>query len=152
MDGAPNNMTMIQEFSLLLQQKGISYDPLDSYLHCFAHIVNLCSHRVMDKFCEIHNDANTYDDDYNEDTPALNPLTKCRKTVQVIRASGQRRDDFADIIKEGNARGYFKDSQGVTVTLPVKQLLHDVCTRWDSVLWMINRSRILRAVSFHVVP
>ena len=126
MDNASNNQTMIENFSHLLLAKGIFYDPTDNYVHCFGHVINLSSMRVVNKFCEIHSAPDTYDDDYDEDTLPHNPLMKCRKTVQVVRASGQRCDYFPDIIKDGNTRGHFKDSQGAT--LPVVQLLHDVRT------------------------
>ncbi|KII82783.1 hypothetical protein PLICRDRAFT_58629 [Plicaturopsis crispa FD-325 SS-3] len=62
---------------------------------------------------------------------ANNPIASCRSLVAQCRASGQRREDFASCIKEGNESGAFK--------LSVWQLLRDVDTRWSSTFFMMNR-------------
>jgi hypothetical protein len=147
MDNASNNGTLIQEFADLMATDGIEYNADDSWIRCFSHIVNVCAGRVTTKFIELHTDEE-HDNDYDDDDRPKNPITKCRKTVQVIRASGQRRDDFADIIIDGNKRGDFTDEKKSTIQLPEWELLHDVKTRWDSLLYMLRRSRILRQVSF----
>jgi hypothetical protein len=88
MDSALNNGTLMTEFALLMYADGINYDANDSWLHCFSHVINVCTNRVTNRFIELHTDDG-YDDDYDEDDRPRNPITKCRKAVQVIRSSGQ---------------------------------------------------------------
>lgn len=77
--------------------------------------------------------ATTYEDACNVD-----PITRCRKISRTIRSTGQRRDEFDELIMKGNIKGWFK-VDGETVQVPPLQLLLDVRMRWDSTFIMIKR-------------
>ena len=49
----------------------------------------------------------------------------------------------------GNGAGWFKDSTGESIILPVKQLLRDVATRWDSTFQMLKNFIDMRPVSVY---
>jgi hypothetical protein len=89
--------------------------------------------------------ATTYQDACNRD-----PITLCRKIARIVRSSGQRREEFDELIMKGNKRGWFK-VDGETVQVPVLQLLLDVRTRWDSVFTMIKRFIELQPVRLIMV-
>ena len=98
--------------------------------------------------CIPHNDP---DRQTFEEACRRDPIALGRDIVRALRASGQRRELFDDIVKDGNEKGHFRVGENPSpVTLPQLQLLHDVRTRWDSVFFMIKRLRIMRPVSFHV--
>jgi hypothetical protein len=79
------------------------------------------------------------------------PLNKIRAIVRGIRASGQRQEQFTNVILGGNQYGWWKDGQGNVVTIKPMQLLRDVKTRWDSTYQMLVRFREFRQVScFHL--
>jgi hypothetical protein len=60
----------------------------------------------------------------------------------MLRSSGQRRDSFEQLIRDGNNNGWFGE------TVEQLQLLRDVKTRWDSVYFMLRRLRELRLVRY----
>ena len=62
-----------------------------------------------------------------------------RKLVTACRASGQRREDFALTIREGNEARSWTDSEGNPLSLPILQLLRDCETRWSSTFLMLDR-------------
>lgn len=71
--------------------------------------------------------------------PAIAPLStdvvsRARKLVNACRASGQRREDFANTILEGNSSGAFGED-----TLPARVLLRDMDVRWSCTYLMIDR-------------
>lgn len=47
----------------------------------------------------------------------------------------------------GNENGWFKNQAGETKILPIKQLLRDVRTRWDSTFYMLRDFIDMRLVS-----
>jgi hypothetical protein len=81
-----------------------------------------------------------------EDALKNDPISLCRNVIRAIWASGQRRDDFDDMIENGNAKGWFV-IDGDVVEVPHLQLLRDVKTRWDSIFLMIKRFIELQPVS-----
>jgi hypothetical protein len=87
-------------------------------------------------------------DDSDEDVVVPgDPLNKIRALVRGIRASGQRQEQFANVILGGNQFGWWKDIQGNAVSIERRQLLRDVKTRWDSTYQMLVRVREFRQVS-----
>jgi hypothetical protein len=110
--------------------------------------------------------APEYDDDDSEDlTDAGNPdegrsvtqsfksacaenpiISRLRKIVMAIRASGQRRDAFTAWIENGNRNRLFV-LQNESFVIEPMQLLRDVRTRWDSTYRMIRRCIEMRLVS-----
>ena len=89
--------------------------------------------------------ATTYDNACKVD-----PINRCRKISRTVRSTGQRRDDFDELIMKGNLKGWFK-VDGETVQVPHLQLLLDVRMRWDSTFIMIKRFIELQPVRLIVV-
>jgi len=127
---------------------------------CFPHVVNICCQHIIKEFTNIEladieeirlttlpNLTNTPS---YEDAVKRDPVACGRNVVRILQSSGQRRDAFNDIIKDGNTKGWFRvgDPPQVIQLRPL-QLLHDVKTRWDSVYFMIRRLRELRPVSYY---
>jgi hypothetical protein len=160
LDNAEVNVTFMKAFEELMQARDIRFDYEDNRIMCFPHITNICTTHVVESFTNptladdqaefdaasppLVPDEQTYDEACGRD-----PIALCRSTVRAIRASGKRRDHLRQIIREGNAKGWFKSSEdpNVTIQIPELELLHDVRTRWDSIFSMIHRFRVLRLVS-----
>jgi len=161
LDNAANNRTFMTELAALLYSRDINFDAQDRHIMCFPHIINICSQHVISKFTNIElanateatpvtlapNNATcqSFDNAVSRD-----PIALGRNTVRVLRSSGQRRDTFDDIIKDGNDKGWFGKTGNppVNVQLHPLQLLRDVKTRWDSVYFMIKCLHEMRPVSY----
>lgn len=121
---------------------------------CFSHIVNLSSGHVIEGLTRVLEDFKDWEppphthhtNQSYADTVTRDPIALGRAVVQVIQASGTRREAFDDVIERGNEKKWFKDGE-MTIKVKPLQLLRDVCTRWDSVYYMINRLRELWPVS-----
>jgi hypothetical protein len=165
MDNADNNDKMVEVLQVLLAEREVNFDHRDRHIQCLPHILNICSGHVLDALTdhsvidlagsqfsgvlEDLSDRQTYKEALESD-----PVSLGRNIINVLRASGQRRDQFEDYIQEGNREGYWdaKDENGVPidtgkkVEIRVLQLLHDVKTQWDSVYYAIRRLRYLQQV------
>jgi hypothetical protein len=82
-----------------------------------------------------------------EEAVKRDPIALGRVVVRSIRASGQRREHFLAVVREGNNRKHFILGTHVEIIVPELQLLRDVKTRWDSIFFMIRRLRVMRPVS-----
>jgi hypothetical protein len=121
LDNASNNASFMNSLAALLNAVGVQFDGKKNYIRCFAHIINLCSQAVIrqmerDNDDDIHSDTDTdpgTETGTDDDVTAANvrstrttwkagPIRRARKTVAFVRKSGQRRDQFLDIIKQGN--------------------------------------------------
>jgi len=131
---------------------------------CFPHVINICVDHVTDKFtnktladdsAEFNADFPPGDPDQQTFTEACNrnPIALCRSTVVGIRASGKRRDHLAEIIHDGNAKGWFRNLERLAEVIQVKsqELIRDVKTRWDALYKMIRRFREMRQVRFELL-
>jgi len=152
LDNASNNGTMMEELKTMLTECDIVFDAEDRKIMCFAHVVDLCSGRVIraaSDGVEPKNDSSLSDGD----TAASNPIALARAVVRVIRGSGSRRDAFDEVIIRGNAKGWFKQGK-LSRIIQVKplQLLRDVRTRWDSVHHMLKRLCEMRPVWLYTSP
>ena len=80
-------------------------------------------------------------------------ITLCQSTVRAVRASVQQRDHLAEVIEDGNKKGWFKSVRELNVTIQVKQaqLVWDMKVRWDSLYFMINQFRKLRPVCLNSI-
>lgn len=144
LDNASNNRTMMQALELELARRNIPFNAADRQVMCFGHVVNLSSGRVIEYIR-----TNNAEDD---DDGMSNPIEHARSVVSTIRASGMRRDAFKSAIEQGNENGWFTQGQPPeVVTVQKLELLRDVQTRWDSVYLMLQRLRVLRPVSLHVL-
>ena len=159
LDNAANNGTFMVELGILLRARDIDFDHEDRRIMCFPHVVNICCQHVIAEFTNIElADAveqtpqlpapNSATQQSFEDAVTRDPIAVGRNIVRSLRSSGQRRDNFDEIVKDGNDKGWFL--VGVppqVVKLRPLQLLRDVKTRWDSVYFMIKRLREMRPVS-----
>ena len=148
LDNASNNATMMESLEARFRSRDIVFDAKDNRIRCFAHVINLCSGRVVDAASDGIQGTDGYSSSSSSDIPIpSNPIARARMAVQAIRGSGSHRDAFQQIIVKGNANGLFKEGEPpVPVQVPVRQLLQDVRTRWDSVYLMLRRLRDLRPV------
>jgi hypothetical protein len=149
----------MKELGKLLQDQNIAFDPVDSCIMCFPHIINICSTHIIKSF-----HTNSVDDKtvFNAEPPPsnpakqtyeeavkCNPIALCHSTIRAMCASGTQRDLFEKIIRDGNKEKWFRSPQDSNkiIQVPKKQLLHDVKTRWDSVFKMIGHFRELQPIS-----
>jgi hypothetical protein len=150
---------MLKELSILLEDRDIQFDPVDQKVMCYGHVVDLASGRVIngvtstdaDEWDELPELVPVEDNEDNEDNGeepnAHDPIALARSVVQVIRASGARRDAFDIVIDNGNAKGWFKQGHPPQVVKIKKlQLLRQVCTHWDSVYSMLRCLREMQPV------
>ena len=154
---------MLQYLQKLFEEREIfSFDAKENRIMCFPHIINIAVQHVLRKMSSV--EAPEDDDDFavlidNSNTDegrgfgqsfeaacAQDPITRIRKIVMAIRASGQRRDALTIWIETGNKSGLFV-MNGKPVQIQAKQLLRDVRTRWDSTYQMLKRSIEMRLVS-----
>ena len=126
---------------------------------CFPHVINICCQHVIAAFTNPAL-ASSFDEfiaerplgpanqQTFEEAVTRDPVALGRNTVRALRSSGQRRDSFDDIVRDGNEKGWFQvGTPPVPVQLPSRQLLRDVVTRWDSVYYMITRLCEMHPVS-----
>ena len=98
-----------------------------------------------DDFPELKLDGDHYHDGGNSNLKDFfagvkrDPLRRARRLVRLLRSSDSRRQGFQNFIRLGNQQKWY--------SVPEKQLLRDVKTRWDSVYAMLERLRELRLVS-----
>ena len=84
-----------------------------------------------------------------EEVVKRDPVALGRNIVRVLQNSGQQRDLFDDIVRDGNEKGWFQvGNPPRPIQLPLVQLLRDVATRWDSVYYMVRRLREMHPVSW----
>jgi hypothetical protein len=109
---------MVRELGLLFEEREIPYDHKEHRIFCFPHIVNIVVQHILSKFSKSvapeNDDAFDLDDDPRnrnsrhpktfEEACARDPLSRVRKIVVAIRASGRRRDEYHDWIKAGNKK------------------------------------------------
>jgi hypothetical protein len=166
LDNASLNDAFLKELGILLRPHEVEFDHKENHIRCFPHVTNVCSTHVIEAFTNItlvddtgefiasasgppsDPDTQTYEEAVGRD-----PIALCRSTVRAVRASGKRRDHLAEVIEDGNKKGWFKSIEDPTKTIQVKpvQLIRDMKVRWDSLYLMINRFRKLRPVCLNPV-
>lgn len=129
---------------------------------CFPHIINICCQHITAEFtdaklAELDTHFNVAAPHVDPDTQTFqegvqrDPIALGRVVVRTIRASGQRREHFKNVIREGNTQKHFFIGDRVEIIVPELELLRDVRTRWDSIFFMISRLRVMRPVSHFFV-
>jgi len=160
----------------------LALEPANSLLttlllnRCFPHVVNLAVQAVLaDLTKELSSETVTaYEgDDIDVLTKLLDTSTfhqyegvpssakdvvlLLRGLVVALRASTQRREELADVIREGNSFGQWAEAsktwkawwidmdyehrnESTDVTIPQVQVLRDCPTRWSSTYLMIHRA------------
>ena len=59
LNNASNNDTMMKALEMMLAARDVSFDAHNWQIICFAHIINLCSGRVIDATSGMAGDKNT---------------------------------------------------------------------------------------------
>ena len=151
----------------------IVFDPKDSRIACFPHIINICVQHTLEALAanvvtarasnddgsnnDGSNDDGSNDDDSEDDgsddegctVHARVPddlLVKVRKLIKAIRASGQRQAEFSGVIESGNKAGWWKSAEDMPAQIKPLKLILDVKTRWDSTYQMLIRLRMFKQV------
>ncbi|KAJ2973617.1 hypothetical protein NUW54_g12033 [Trametes sanguinea] len=112
---------------------------VDPPLHLEAHAPGADpSDPTFDDFEAAHDPE--FNDALNEDVEyatalSQNPVKAARTLINKARQSGQRRDDFEQIVADGIQTNIFGDG----MEPGGRQLLRDVDTRWSSTFLMIDR-------------
>jgi hypothetical protein len=76
--------------------------------------------------------------DNYKDACQQDPISLCRKVARAVRSSGKRRDEFDELVTNGNLKGWFQ-VEGQAFQVAQLHLLLDVKTRWDSTFAMVKR-------------
>ena len=150
------NNTFLEEYGNLVRTtRELTFDHENNRIMCFPHVINVCSTHVIEGFTNLDLVDNEFDpllpprdpdcQDY-EEAVTRDPIALCRSIIRAVRASGQRLDHFASIIRDGNEKGWFISPNRQIIKVPQLQLLRDVKTRWDSIYFMIRRCREMRPV------
>lgn len=152
-DSASNNDTLMIAIERTCRRQNIDFTKDKNHVRCLAHIINLAVQdalRVLNAESTVDED-NIFNLDENGDILDVIPKVICnydllalnlnylhhpiqlRRLVVKIRASPQRREKFS--------------RQCEAARLPIKELILDVKTRWNSTFEMIERAYELREVS-----
>ena len=139
----------MEELKKALKLREIEIDANDRRIMCFAHIIDLCSGRVV----RAASDGVEDDSDEDDSSPGSdNPIARARAVVQAIQGSGTRRTSFQDTIEYSNMKRLFRQGQSLeAVRVEPLQLLRDVRTRWDSVFLMLHRLREMCPVCIYTL-
>ncbi|THH15387.1 hypothetical protein EUX98_g9474 [Antrodiella citrinella] len=152
MDNASNNNTLMEALERELLKRGIPFHRDGNRVRCFPHIINITVQAILEELKRRPTapygsslpleDVFTYVESLQKD-----PISLVRKVVATCRASGQRRRDLQETIKNGNKTGHWATSMidvGREYTsMPEVQLLRDCETRWSSTFLMIDRFLVL---------
>jgi len=135
-------------FSSIIFDSGINVHAIS----CFPHVINLSVKAGLRRLTESSIDSDDEvdsDEESGVEMPAAisggnddrymralqyDVVAAARQLVTACRASGQRREDFASTIKEGNAAGSFGEDG-----LREVGLLRDMDIRWSASYLMIDR-------------
>ena len=166
LNNASLNDVFLKELEILLHPRKVEFNHKDNHIRCFLHITNICSNHVIEAFTNITlvDDTGGFiasasgppsnpDNQSYEEAVAHNPIALCQSTVRAVHASGQQRDHLAEVIEDGNKKGWFKSTRDPNVTIQVKQaqLVRDMKVRWDSLYFMINWFRKLCPVCLNSI-
>ena len=112
------NTMFLEEFEILVKAWDIVFDYEDNHIMGFPHIINICSTHVIKEFTNI--DLVDNPEDFNpslasrdletqtyEQACAHDPIALCRCAICAIHTSGQCLDYFAELICDGNEKGWF---------------------------------------------
>ncbi|KAF8831071.1 hypothetical protein HHX47_DHR1000060 [Lentinula edodes] len=118
LDNASNNNTMMTSVAEELKVLGIPFDVVGNRIQCFPHVVNIAvktglKHLTMllgsatDSDLEgttdsLHLPDALFEDNDYADALKCNVVSAATSLVTAIQGSGQRREDFKQIIEDGN--------------------------------------------------
>ncbi|KAJ7051541.1 ribonuclease H-like domain-containing protein [Mycena amicta] len=122
LDNASNNDTAMREFEDLVNSNPTSTIPFDADGNRIRYAIN-----DPDGHARVLQLVNDLTDDI---------CSKVRSIIGACRASGQRRNDLTNTIKQGREDGSWSD-------MPILQLLRDIDIRWSSTYNSHDRLLIL---------
>jgi hypothetical protein len=135
----------------------VAFDPLDSRINCFPHIINICAqHTIKALNSNIDPDLDLDSDESDDEGDTIRRhipvdlLGKVRSLIKAIRASGQRQTEFYNVVESGNRADWWKDANGNPEKIKPLKFLRDVKTRWDSTYQMLIRLRMFKQVN--IIP
>ncbi|GBE83500.1 hypothetical protein SCP_0505510 [Sparassis crispa] len=145
---------MMVELARLLTTRGVNFDAKDNQVRCFAHVINLCAQAILSSLSDTLIDEEIVIDPLTkgevqsfEQAAARDLIALECGIIHSVCSSGQRKEHFEDIVKEGNAKNYFFAGEPpVVIKVTPKQLIADVQTQWDSTWHMLHRLRELHPV------
>ncbi|KAJ7244798.1 hypothetical protein B0H12DRAFT_1022182, partial [Mycena haematopus] len=103
---------------------------------CFPHVINIAVKTALKELNGDEISQSLRDDREYWAALLCDPVVQARSLVTACRASGQRRDNFDQTVREGNESGGFGTPPQ---PLRVVGLLKDVETRWSATFLMIDR-------------
>ncbi|EDQ98471.1 uncharacterized protein LACBIDRAFT_335933 [Laccaria bicolor S238N-H82] len=134
LDNCSLNDAFLKELEILLRPREVEFNHKENHIRCFPHITNICSTHVIEAFTNIAlvDDTGGFiasasgppsdpDNQTYEEAVVRDPIALCQSTVRAVHASGQRREHLAEVIDDGNKKGWFKSTEDPTVTIQVKQ-------------------------------
>jgi hypothetical protein len=130
-DNASSNNTFLECLGKECQRRNIPFNQESMRVRCIAHVINLAVQAFLGKLNSAALDCeDAYDEKYLANAKRGGFISRLRKLVVKVRESPQRRERFA--------------SQCDHDQVPHKELIVDVCTRWNSTHDMIERALELR--------
>ncbi|OSC99488.1 hypothetical protein PYCCODRAFT_1373005 [Trametes coccinea BRFM310] len=134
---------MLDDLERILSTKGIRFHRKGNRIRCFPHVVNISVQRSLralgcgSKQSELADPTEaSAEADVTTTCPNFdNPVKAARALINKARQSGQRREEFEQIVAEcikNQTLGEGFEPGGT-------QLLRDVDTRWSSTFLMIDR-------------
>jgi hAT family C-terminal dimerisation region/BED zinc finger len=130
-DNASNNDAFLAQLEDDCHLHGINFSKDENHVRCVAHVLNIAVQALLET---LQSDALDSEDDFLAASDARAGLSHCiprlRRLVVKIRSSPQRREMFA---RQCGFSG-----------VPVKGLVADVKTRWNSTFAMIERALEMR--------
>ena len=154
LNNASLNDAFLKELKILLRPHKVEFYHKDNHIWCFPHVTNICSNHVIEASTNISlvDDTGGFiasasgppsdpDNQTYEEAVACDSIALCWSTIWAAQASGQWCDHLAEVIEDGNKKGWFKSARDLNVTIQVKQaqLVCDMKVQWDSLYFMINR-------------
>ncbi|KAI8978312.1 hypothetical protein BD414DRAFT_516941 [Trametes punicea] len=134
---------MLNNLERILIARGIRFHHQGNRIRCFPHVVNISVQRSLralgctsapTELADDNNEELLCDPEY-VNVLMQNPIRAARILINKARQSGQRREEFAQIVTECIKNQTF----GEGVTPSGTQLLRDVDTRWSSTFLMVDR-------------
>jgi hypothetical protein len=166
-DNASNNNTMMTSLAELLRDRAAihEFDATGNRIRCFPHVVNLAMKAGCQALqdCDANSEGLTEDEQAEledlgfttrdlstnaaldddllyQDTLRGDVIGALRTLINALRASGHRRREFKQTIRELN------EKNPIERHLRVRSLLRDMDVRWSSTFLMIDRALELAPV------
>ncbi|KIJ33110.1 hypothetical protein M422DRAFT_52566 [Sphaerobolus stellatus SS14] len=153
---------MMEDYEFFLGQRGISFDAVNSHIICFPHTLHLAVSAMLDAvtspvsrqnvtapFASPLEEPFLASEQSLTDALRRDPFAMSRDTVNNIRNSQIRRNEFLQLIEAGNQRHkwtYYDEEDGKekTIQLDVVIPFRDSSNRWGSGYLSLRRFTYLK--------